>query len=65
MFNLPVYILVLCTAYTAAFDECGKTDDKGMWIPNKQGLGFRYVYDTLNSLYGNRFVEYNADKMLF
>lgn len=26
MFNLPVYVLVLCTAYTAAFDECGKTD---------------------------------------
>ena len=26
MFNLPVYILVLCTAYTPAFDECGKTD---------------------------------------
>lgn len=26
MFNLPIYILVLCTAYTAAFDECGKTD---------------------------------------
>lgn len=26
MFNLSVYILVLCTAYTAAFDECGKTD---------------------------------------
>ena len=26
MFNLPVYILVICTAYTAAFDECGKTD---------------------------------------
>ena len=26
MFNLPVYILILCTAYTAAFDECGKTD---------------------------------------
>ena len=26
MFNLPVYILVLCTAYTASFDECGKTD---------------------------------------
>lgn len=20
-----------------------------IWIPNKQGLGFRYVYDTLNS----------------
>ena len=26
MFNLPVYVLVLCTAYTATFDECGKTD---------------------------------------
>mgnify|MGYP003458680225 FL=1 len=26
MFNLPVYIFVICTAYTAAFDECGKTD---------------------------------------
>ena len=26
MFSLPVYVLVLCTAYTAAFDECGKTD---------------------------------------
>lgn len=26
MFNLPVYILVVCTAYTASFAECGKTD---------------------------------------
>ena len=43
----------------------GERDDKGMWIPNKQGLGFRHVYDTLNSLYGNRFIEYNTDKTLF
>lgn len=26
MFNLPIYILALCTAYTSSFDECGKTD---------------------------------------
>lgn len=26
LFNLPVYVLVVCTAYTASFDECGKTD---------------------------------------
>ena len=26
MFNLPVLMLVVCTAYTPAFDECGKTD---------------------------------------
>lgn len=43
----------------------GERDDKGMWIPNKQGLGFRYVYDILNSIYGNRFVEYDVDKTLF
>ena len=23
---IPVYFLVLCTAYSASFDECGKTD---------------------------------------
>ena len=26
MFSLPVYLLVLCTAYTSSFAECGKTD---------------------------------------
>lgn len=25
-FNLPVLALVVCTAYTASFEECGKTD---------------------------------------
>ena len=24
--TIPVYFLVLCTAYSASFDECGKTD---------------------------------------
>lgn len=26
LFNLPTLLLVICTAYTPAFDECGKTD---------------------------------------
>ena len=26
MFSFPIILFVICTAYTAAFDECGKTD---------------------------------------
>lgn len=26
MFNLPVFLLAVCTAYTPALDECAKTD---------------------------------------
>lgn len=29
----------------------------GLWQPNKQGLGMRYVFDELNSLYGD-FIRY-------
>lgn len=30
----------------------------GLWQPNKQGLGMRYVFDELNSLYGDGFIRY-------
>ncbi len=30
----------------------------GLWQPNKQGLGMRYVFDELNRLYGNDFIRY-------
>lgn len=30
----------------------------GLWQPNKQGMGMRHVYDTLNSLYGDDFIRY-------
>lgn len=43
----------------------GEHNDEGLWIPTKQGLGFKYVYDKLNSLYGSRFVQYDVDKTLF
>ena len=39
MFNLPVYVLVLCTAYTASFEECGKTDGiTACGLPAVQGV---------------------------
>lgn len=39
MFNLPVYVLVLCTAYTASFEECGKTDGiTASGVPAVQGV---------------------------
>lgn len=30
----------------------------GLWQPNKQGLGMRYVFDELNRLYGDDFIRY-------
>lgn len=30
----------------------------GLWQPNKDGLGMRYVIDRLNSLYGENFIKY-------
>lgn len=30
----------------------------GLWQPNKDGLGMKYVIDRLNSLYGDNFIKY-------
>lgn len=30
----------------------------GLWQPNKQGLGMKYVFDELNRLYGDDFIKY-------
>lgn len=30
----------------------------GLWQPNKQGLGMRYVFNELNKLYGNDFIRF-------
>lgn len=30
----------------------------GLWQPNKQGLGMKYVFDVLNKLYGDDFIRY-------
>ena len=39
MFNLPTLLLVICTAYTPALDECGKTDGiTASGFPAVQGI---------------------------
>lgn len=42
------------------YDYClnGGEFVNGLWQPNKQGLGMRYVFDELNSLYGDDFIRY-------
>ena len=36
----------------------GEYDERGLWIPNKQGLGMKHVIDELNKLYGDDFIKY-------
>lgn len=36
----------------------GEFDEEGMWIPNKNGLGLRFVFDTVNKIYGKDFFKY-------
>lgn len=42
------------------YDYClnGGEFVNGIWQPNKQGLGMRYVFDELNKLYGDNFIRY-------
>ena len=36
----------------------GGYNEQGLWQPTKEGLGFKYVLDTLNKIYGKDFIEY-------
>lgn len=36
----------------------GEHNEQGLWQPTKEGLGFKYVLDTLNKIYGKDFIEY-------
>lgn len=36
----------------------GEYDEKGVWKPNKQGLGMGHVFDELNKIYGDGFIKY-------
>lgn len=36
----------------------GEYDENGVWSPNKEGLGMGYVFDKLNSMYGENFIRY-------
>lgn len=43
----------------------GAYNADGIWVPNKHGLGFKHVYDTLNALYGEDFIKYEPEPTLF
>lgn len=36
----------------------GEFDSEGMWIPNQKGLGLRFVFETINKIYGEGFIRY-------
>lgn len=36
----------------------GEYDEKGVWQPNKDGLGMGHVFDELNRIYGDGFIRY-------
>lgn len=36
----------------------GEYNELGLWQPNKKGLGFKHILDTLNNIYGKDFIEY-------
>ena len=36
----------------------GAFDENGIWRPTKDGLGFGYVFDELNKIYGEGFIKY-------
>lgn len=36
----------------------GQYDEKGVWIPDKNGLGMGHVIDELNKIYGENFIKY-------
>ena len=43
------------------YDYCmngGEYDENGVWLPNKEGLGMRHVFEELNKIYGDDFIKY-------
>lgn len=43
------------------YDFCingGQYNDKGLWVPSKEGLGLAHVFDELNKVYGENFIRY-------
>lgn len=36
----------------------GSYDSDGLWKPDKNGLGMKYIFDSLNGIYGENFIRY-------
>jgi hypothetical protein len=34
----------------------------GVWKPNKQGLGMSHVFDEINKIYGDKFIDYGKEE---
>ena len=39
----------------------GEYNEDGKWEPSKQGLGLGHVFDELNTIYGENFIQYDKD----
>lgn len=38
--------------------EGGEYNENGVWVPNKEGLGMRHVFEVFNNIYGDGFIKY-------
>ncbi len=36
----------------------GEYDERGLWVPNKNGLGLEHVIEAVNKIYGEQFIRY-------
>ena len=52
--------LDLKTTHPKQYNYCmnGGEFVDGIWKPNKEGLGMRYVFDRVNEIYGKDFIRY-------
>lgn len=57
----PTRFELLKESHPKQYNYClngGAFDEDGLWKPNKQGLGMKYIFDKLNELYGEDFIKY-------
>ena len=38
--------------------EGGEYNENGVWVPSKEGLGMRHVFEVFNNIYGDGFIKY-------
>lgn len=53
--------LMLKQTHPKHYDFCingGQYDENGIWKPNAEGLGMGHVFDELNRIYGENFIQY-------
>ena len=59
--DLQAMPLDMKVAHTKQYEYCiggGEYNEKGLWQPNKQGLGLGHCFDVLNEIYGKDFIVY-------